>query len=206
MKLTVILAWIGLVSVLSAAPKFAVVRVTDIYRSLPSTAEMQKSIQTQRDEILKNVRAERLRTILAEMEALEGQLRANKDDLESELGKKLVRSYEIKRQETETLRQEFEEYRAEEEKRINKEMVVATRESLNRISSAAQQIAKERNLDGVMDTSGNTNTGLPFVLYADGADDISEDVTGLLGEKPAGKPPEGSGAVVAPAPEKPQPE
>lgn len=203
MKLTVILAWIGLASVLSAAPKFAVVQVTDIYRNLPSTAEMQKNIQTQRDEILKNVRAERLRTILAEMEALEGQLRASKEDLESELGKKLVRSYEIKRQETETLRQEFEEYRAEEEKRINKEMVIATRDSLNRISAAAQQIAKERNLEGVMDTSGNTNTGLPFVLYAQGAEDISADVTALLGEKPVESPLEG--AVVAPTPEKPKP-
>ena len=204
MKLTLILAWIGLASVLSAAPKFALVRVTDIYRGLPSTAEMQIKMKTQQDEILKNTRAESLRNILAEMEALEVQLRANKDDLESELGKGLVRSYEIKRQEAETLRQEFEEYRAAEEKRINKELVVATRTSLNRISAAAQQIAKERNLDGVFDTTGNTNTGLPFVLYAKEAEDISEDVIGLLGEKPAEAPAEEG--VVAPAQDKPKPE
>lgn len=204
MRLTLILAWIGLASVLSAAPKFALVRVTDIYRGLPSTAAMQKSIKAQQDEILKNTRAENLRTILAEMEALEVQLRANKDDLESELGKSLVRSYEIKRQETETLRQEFEEYRAAEEKRINKELVLATRASLNRISSAAQQIAKERNLDGVFDTSGNTNTGLPFVLYAKEAEDISDDVIGLLGEKPAETPAEKE--VVTPVQDKPKAE
>jgi outer membrane protein len=204
MKLTLILAWIGLASVLTAAPKYAVVRVTDIYRSLPSTAAMRNSIQTQQNEILKNMRAERLRSILAEMEALEGQLRANRDDLDSDAGKNLVRSYEIKRQETETLRKEFEEYRAEEEKRINKEMVATTRESLNRISAAAQQIAKERNLDGVFDTSGNTNTGLPFVLYAAGAEDISDDVIALLGEKPAEEPAEEAGET--PAPDKPEAE
>lgn len=204
MKLSLILAWIGLASALSAAPKFAVVRITDIYRGLPSTAAMQKSIQTQQDGILKNVRAERLRAILAEMESLEAQLRTNKDDLETDLGKNLVRNYEIKRQETETLRKEFEEYRSEEEKRINKVLVTTTRESLNRISAAAQQIAKERNLDGVFDTSGNTNTGLPFVLYARGAEDISADVIAFLGEKPAETPVKEGQA--APAQGKPQQE
>jgi hypothetical protein len=165
---------------------------------------MQADIQSQRDNIIKDVRAERLRAILTEMEALESQLRANKDDLESELGKKLVRSYEIKRQETETLRLEFEGFRAEEEMRNNKELVAATRNSLNRISAAAQQIAKERNLDGVMDTSGDTNTGLPFVLFAGGAEDMTEAVIGLLGEKPAENPPVGTEPVPAPAPKKPE--
>ena len=204
MKLTVVLASVSLASFLSAAPKFGVVRVTDIYRGLPSTAAMQADIQSQRDNIIKDVRAERLRGILTEMEALESQLRANKDDLESELGKKLVRSYEIKRQETETLRLEFEGFRAEEEMRNNKELVAATRNSLNRISAAAQQIAKERNLDGVMDTSGDTNTGLPFVLFAGGTEDKTEAVIRLLGEKPAENPPVGTEPVPAPAPKKPE--
>lgn len=204
MKLTVILASISLASFVSAAPKFCVVRVTDIYRILPSTASMQEDIQAQRDNIIKDVRAERLRAILTEMEALESQLRANKDDLESELGKKLVRSYEIKRQETETLRQEFEEFRAEEEMRINKELVAATRKSLNRITAAARQIAVERNLDGVMDTSGDTNTGLPFVLFAGGAEDVTDAVIGLLGEKPADKPPGGTETVPVQEPAKPE--
>ena len=204
MKLTVVMASVSLASFLSAAPKFGVVRVTDIYRGLPSTAAMQADIQSQRDNIIKDVRAESLRAILTEMEALESQLRANKDDLESELGKKLVRSYEIKRQETDPLRLEFEGFRAEEEMRNNKELVAATRNSLTRMSAAAQQIAKERNLDGVMDTSGDTNTGLPFVLFAGGAEDMTEAVIGLLGEKPAENPPVGTEPVPAPAPKKPE--
>ena len=180
MKFTVIMAWIALAVTLSAAPKFGVVRVTDIYRGLPSTAAMQKKMQVQREAILSNTRAERFRASLTEMESLESQLRAVKDELDSENGKKLVRAYEIKRQEAETLRQAFEEYRAAEDKRINTEMVAATRESLGRISVAARQIATERNLEGVFDTSGNSNTGVPFVLYAANA----EDVIAFLGEKP----------------------
>lgn len=184
MKFSATLLWISMAAIAAAAPKFAVVRVTDIYRDLPSTAAMQKDIQTQREAILRNKRAERLREIIAEMQLLQGQLQAKKDDPESETMKMLVRDFEIKRQEAETLRQEFEQFRTEEDKRINKAMVEAMRSSLNRIGDAARQIAKERNFDGVFDTSGNSNTGVPFVLYAGESVDLTEDVVGLLAEKP----------------------
>jgi Skp family chaperone for outer membrane proteins len=188
MKFSVTLLWLALVLVSSAAPKFAVVRVTDIYRELPSTAALQKDIQSQREAILTNKRAEQLRVIIGELQALQAQLQAKKNELDSEGGRKLIRDFEIKRQEAETLRLEFEEFRAAEDKRINGDMVARMRGSLDRISAAAQQIAKERNLEGVFDTSGNTNTGLPFILYAADAEDLSEDVIGLLAEKPLDEP------------------
>jgi|TARA_B110000037_G_C17117836_1_gene504476 hypothetical protein len=72
----------------------------------------------------------------------------------------------------------------EENKRINKEMVAGMRASLERITAAASQLAKERNIDGELDISGNSNTGIPFVLYSGDASDITEDVVELLGEKP----------------------
>ncbi|MFD2257493.1 OmpH family outer membrane protein [Luteolibacter algae] len=184
MKLPVTLAWLGMAAVAFAAPKFAIVRVTDIYRKLPSTVAMQEDIQKQRNAIMENQRAEQLRAIIVELQALQTQLQEQKDEIDSEAGTKLVRSYEIKRQEAETLREEFEEFRAEEDKRINKEMVSAMRESLEKITTASEQLAKERNLDAVFDTSGNSNTGLPFVLYHGSAPDISDDVMELLGEKP----------------------
>jgi Skp family chaperone for outer membrane proteins len=184
MKFLVTLSWLALSAVLFAAPKFAVVRVTDIYRELPSTKVMQDQLQARRDAIMENKRAEQFRGIITELQTLEARLQEIKDQIETEEGKKLVRSYEIKRQEAETLRQEFEEFSAEENKAINKEMVTAMRDSLGRITAAAQQLAKERNLQGVFETSGNSNTGLPFVLYVRDAPDLTEDVIGLLGEKP----------------------
>ncbi len=184
MKFSVTLLWISLVAISAAAPKFAVVRVTDIYRELPSTAEMQKDLKSQRDAILQNKRAVQLRGIIGELQVLQSQLQAKKNEIESESGKKLVRDFEIKRQEAETLRQEFEEFRESEDKRINKVMVETMRSSLDRISGAAQQIAKERNLEGVFDVSGNSNTGLPFVLYIADSEDLTEGVIELLAEKP----------------------
>lgn len=205
MKFTVILAWIALAVTMSAAPKFGVVRVKDIYSGLPSTAAIQKKMQEEREAIPYNTRAERFRSSLKELKELQTQLQAVKDDLESEHAKKLIRTFEIRRQESATLHQEFEVFRAEEEKRISTEMVAATRESLNRISAAARQIAVERNLDGVFDSSGNSNTGLPFMLYAANAEDLTEDVIALLGEKPigeeAGEVPEAADADAQPEPE-----
>jgi Skp family chaperone for outer membrane proteins len=184
MKFSVTLLWISLVAISAATPKFAVVRVTDIYRELASTAEMQKDLKSQRDAILQNKRAVQLRGIIGELQVLQSQLQAKKNEMESESGKKLVRDFEIKRQEAETLRQEFEEFRESEDKRINKVMVETMRSSLDRISGAAQQIGKERNLEGVFDVSGNSNTGLPFILYTADSEDLTENVIELLAEKP----------------------
>lgn len=185
MKFLVLIAWLTLGMALAAAPKFAVVRVTDIYRSLPSTAALQKSVQQQRNAVLQNVRAEQLRSIIGELQSLQTELQAKRDELDTEPVKKLMRDYEIKRQEAETLRQEFEGYRGEEEKRINREMVAAMRSSLDRIAEASQKIAKERNIDAVFDPSGNTNSGVPFVLHHGDALDLTDDVVDLLGEGPA---------------------
>ena len=182
MKYFVILAWLCLCPTVFAAPKFAIVRVTDIYRDLPSTKAMQERIQKDRESIMLNKRAEQLRIIIGQLQAQQAKLEENKEQLESENGKKMIRAYEIKRQEAETLREEFEQFRAEEEKRINREMVAAMRASLDRITAAANQLAKERNLDVVMDTSGNTNTGVPFVLFQNDQPDITEDVIEFLDE------------------------
>ena len=184
MKFLITLSWLAFSAVLFAAPKFAVVRVTDIYRELPSTAATQKKIREQREAIESNERADGFRAILVELRDLEGVLKENKDRIDTENGKKLIRNFEIKRQEAEALREDFQEFSEEENKRINKEMVAGMRAALDRISAAATQLAKERNLDAVLDISGNSNTGIPFVLYSGDAPDITEDVVELLGEKP----------------------
>lgn len=184
MKLLVSLLFVGACGLAVAAPKFAVVRVTDIYRDLPSTTRLLARVQEERVAIMKNERAEQLRRIIGELQALQAQLEANKSDRESETAAKLVRTYEIKRQEAQTLQKEFEEYREEETKRINREMVTAMRSSLDRISRATARLAKEGNLDGVFDTSGSSNTGVPFVVYEAGAPDLTSAVIELLAEKP----------------------
>jgi hypothetical protein len=54
------------------------------------------------------------------------------------------------------------------------------RASLNRIEAASQKISKERGFDAVFDSSGDTNTGVPFILYSKDAPDLTPDIQAAL--------------------------
>lgn len=185
----------------AAAPRFALVRVKDIYAALPSTAVLQIQLKKEREDIMKDQRAEELRKIIAELQTLQAQLSDKANPPDEATGKKLARTYEIKRQEAHTLQQEFENFKAEQEKAINKKMVASMRKSLDRITGASTKLAKERGFDTIFDSSGSTNTGVPFVLYSKNAPDLTEDVQAAL--KPGEPPmPVIEPAAPAPAPDK----
>jgi outer membrane protein len=179
LKALSLLMLIASASAAFAAPRLALVRVKDIYSALPSTTALQEQVKKERDAIMKDERAEQLRKIISD----------KSKPLDEATSKTLARSYEIKRQEALTLQQEFEGFQTEQEKVINKKMVTAMRESLNRISKISAQIAKERGYDTVFDSSGNTNTGVPFILYSKNAPDITADIEAALkdDEAAAGK-------------------
>ena len=183
---------------LAAPPRFALVKVTDIYRGLPSTAAFQQSIQQQREDIMKNERAEEFRKSLATLQDLQNQLQDKNAKRDDSANRKLAQEFEIKRQEAQTLQQEFENYRNEQTKLINTRIVTEMRKSLDQIVALSQKIAKEKGYDGVFDSSGETNTAVPFILYSKSAPDISEDVKALIKDStPAPAP------TPTPAPAKP---
>ncbi len=172
----------------SAAPRFALVRVKDIYTELPSTAALQAQIKKEREDIMKDQRADQLRKIIGELQALQAQLSDKTNPLDEATNRKLARTYEIKRQEAQTLQQEFESFKAEQEKAINRKMVAGMRAALNRIVKASSQIAKERGYDSVFDSSGSTNTGVPFVLFSKDAPDLTPDIQAALKDSEAATP------------------
>lgn len=164
----------------SAAPRFALIRVKDIYTGLPATAALQQQIKAERDDIMKDQRAEELRKILAELQDLQTRLSDKNNPLSEEISRKLARSYEIKRQEAQTRQKEFESFRAEREKEINRKMVAGMRASLDAIMETSRRIGKEQGYDLVFDGSGDTNTGKPFVLYSREAPDLTDDVKAAM--------------------------
>ncbi|MBC8126663.1 MAG: OmpH family outer membrane protein [Gloeobacteraceae cyanobacterium ES-bin-144] len=164
----------------TAAPRFAVIRIKDIYTNLPSTAALQQQIKKEHEAIMKDPRADDLRKILGELQELQAQLSDKSKPLDEATTRKLARAYEIKRQEAQTLQQEFESFKAEQEKAINRKMVVAMRASLDRIVKSSNKIAKERGFDTVFDSSGDTNTGVPFVLFHKNAPDLTADIETAL--------------------------
>lgn len=180
----------------SAAPRMALVRVKDIYVKLASTKSQQEETQKERDEIAKDPRAVDLRRIIKELQELQARLSDKNNPLDEEAGRKLAQSYEIKRQEAHTLQKEFESFRSEREKEINRKMVAGMRASLNQIVGISRRIAKERGYDLVFDSSGGTNTGIPFVLYSGKSPDMTDDVMAALKDAEAA-------ASKVPAPDKP---
>lgn len=169
-----------------AAPRFALVRIKDIHSELPSTAALQQQLKKERDDIMRDQRAESLRKIIGELQSLQAQLADKSNPLDEATNRTLARNYEVKRQEAQTLQQEFESFKSEQEKAINRKLVTGMRDSLNRIVTVSQQVAKERGYDTVFDSSGHTNTGVPFVLFSKNATDLTPEIqTALKNNGPA---------------------
>ncbi len=164
----------------SAEPRFAMVKVRDIYDRLPSTAVLEQEIILARNNIMKDARADQLRTIISDLQVLQGQLTDPKKPLDEETNRKVARNYEIKRMEAQNIKQEFENYRADQEKKINQKLVNAMKVSLARILEASGKIAKEKGYETVFDSSGSTNTGISFILYQKTSPDLTADVQASL--------------------------
>ncbi len=194
-RLIAILLAVSTLGALAAPPKIALVRVRDIYRLLPSTKTEQAAIEALRAEILKDRRAEELRKLIAELQALQAELQRLNEAAGSDTTRReaLVREYEIKRSSVQSLQQDFETFRNDKTLEINRKMVDGMKASLDRINAAAQKLGAEKGYDWVLDSSGNTNTGLPFVLYAKDAKDLTDELTSSLSAAPAS-------ASTAPAP------
>ena len=194
----------------AAAPKFATVRIGDIYRHLQSTIDFHKGIESERAAIIKDDRAVYLQKVVEELKAIQTQLQARREAPVDDAMRKLARDYEIKRQEGQTLQEEFETFKAQRQKEINARMVPAMRVSLNKISDTTRRIAKEQGFDGVFDSSGLSNTALPVLLYVKNAKDITPDVVAALkdaGDPSVSDPPPGSpDPTLAPAPSPAAPE
>lgn len=196
-----VLLSLTLAATASAAPRFAAVRIVDIYGKLESTVTRQKELQKEQTEMLKDERAEQLRRMLTELQDLQAQLQAKRNSPVDETTRKLARDFEIKRQETQTLQQEFETFRAEKTKEINRRLVIAMRASLDKIAATSNRLAKEQGFDAAFDSSGKSNTGVPILLYAKNTKDITEDVVAAL--KDAGEPTVAEGSPEAQAPAAP---
>lgn len=172
----------------TAGPLVAVVRVREIYAALPATEELQKLVKLERDAILRDPRAEELRRIIAELQDLQARLSDKKNPPDDATALKLARQYEITRQEAQTLQRDFESFRAEREKEINRRMVANMRESLTLIHETARKVAAAQGCQVVLDNSGNTNSSVPFVLYQKNPPDLTDAVVKALEESPASTP------------------
>jgi Skp family chaperone for outer membrane proteins len=122
----------------------------------------------------------------SELQLRHNQLKSNtKIDLEAR--KKLEREYAVKTREAIALRADFESYDTDKNRQIDAEMVADRKQRLALIRQTAEKIAAEEGFDWILDSSGNTNTGVPLLLYAKSATDLTDRVVAVL-NTPASPP------------------
>jgi Skp family chaperone for outer membrane proteins len=169
------------------SPKIALVRVKDIYVEQPATKAAQEKARKAKESVLLDPRAEELREGIEALRELQKRISNPNKQPSNEEGRKLAREFEIKRLEIRTLQEDFEKFRAEREKEINTEMVAEMRAILDRIAALSRRTAQEKGYEIVIDSSGNTNSSVPFVLYAKNSPDITDDVIAAMKDDQASR-------------------
>jgi len=182
-----------------APPKVAVVRVADIFRQLEETARENRDLQAKRDAIQRDGRLASYNEMYADLEYRRKQLAGSAGGMDGATRSRLEREFAIKRREAKLLLEAFESYRAERTREINAEMVEGMKLRLAKIQEAAGKIAAEEGFDWVFDASGNTNSGVPLLLYAKSSNDLTDRVLALLGKAQPAAGLEPEAAAKAPA-------
>jgi Skp family chaperone for outer membrane proteins len=163
------------------APRVAVIRVSEVFNKLESTARATAETNAKKAGIDLDSRMVTYKELYADLELRKKALEENPPKIDAETRKRLVREYTVKFHEAKSVREDFESFRAERVREIDSEAVAGMKQRLAIIHSTAEQIAKEEGYDWVLDASGNTNTGMPLLLYAKKANDLTDRVLAALG-------------------------
>ncbi|BCX48901.1 outermembrane chaperone Skp [Haloferula helveola] len=173
---TILIAWLALVGITWGETKVAMVQIGEVYRSLDSTKVLNAEIDSQRKAIYADARLTAYRNALKELEALQQQMAKHADSPDASLRQDIEQNFALKRQEALTLQREYEAFREKRTKEINTQLVARMKEILSEIQKAAAEVGQSKGYDWVLDSTGKTNTGSPFVLYSKNPQDITEDV------------------------------
>jgi outer membrane protein len=185
MKFLAAFAFLLAISVAAAQPpRIAVLRVHDVFKRLEASSKANDVLKAKLEEINKDPRLAAHERLVADLDLRRKQLAAADGKLDTAARRKLEREYVIKNREANALRADFENFHAARTREINAEMVAQVKERLLLIRETAEKIARAEGFDWLLDSSGNTNTGVPLLLYAKNANDITDRVTASLAEAP----------------------
>jgi Skp family chaperone for outer membrane proteins len=187
------------------APRVAVVRVSDIFNKLESTALATAETNAKKADIDRDSRLATYRELSADLQLRWKALNENPPKIDAETRKRLSREYTIKLQEAKSVLEDFESFRSEKIREIDSEAVAGMKLRLAVIRETSEKLAKEEGYDWLLDASGNTNTGIPLLLYAKKANDLTDRVLAALGPAQQAAPQAPATATPpAPAPPKSQ--
>jgi len=189
------------VGCLSAQTRIAGVDIGRAFSAYHETEAAMQEIALERVKINEDPRIEQLRELATEAKeaaaAVAKLAGGNKRDLLD-----AQRFAELKREELQASARAIQEARETAGRELDRKFVEASRTLLEDVRQAAEEIGSSRGFDLVIDSSGNTNTGLPLILYARKLPDLTEAVIarlnadalpqGLESGKEAGAEPDGA--------------
>lgn len=174
------------------APRVAVIRVSEVFNKLETTVRATAETTAKKAEIERDSRMVTYKELYADLQLRKKALEENPPKIDAETRKRLAREYAVKLQEAKSVLEDFESFRAERVREIDTEAVAGMKQRLAVIHSTAEQMAKEEGYDWVLDASGNTNTGVPLLLYAKKTNDLTDRILATLGPAQPTAPPSSS--------------
>lgn len=194
---------------LAAQTRIAGVQVTRAFRSYHRTKAAMQQFDGERAQLENNPLRQQVERLAAEARQAEAAAaKAPADDPEARL--EAERLVQLKADELRAVTNALRESRNDRTTELNRRQVAATRELLGAVCQAAVELGRERGFDLVIDSSGNSNTGLPVIIHARNLPDLTDDVILRLNrdaphEPEAPEAPEATGQPDAPAGEPPAP-
>jgi Skp family chaperone for outer membrane proteins len=91
-----------------------------------------------------------------------------------------LREAELKHEEYRAMDKALREALKKHTDDLNRRLVASTRRLLDEIRKAVEKVGRERGYDIVVDTSGQTNTGIPLILYSRKLPDLTDEVIAWL--------------------------
>jgi len=168
-----------------AAPKIAVVSVSEAFEGYIRTKEAKEELQKKRKGLQDHLDALKgtLRGLEISQQALrkgllkEGLEASRKDEIEAEL--------ERKRVQVEVQTNEIRNHVKKANTQVSTFWSKIQREILAEIRKEIEAVGKEKGLDLVFDSSGLTSTKVPALIYQSGQNDLTEEIVKRLNARAA---------------------
>jgi Skp family chaperone for outer membrane proteins len=169
--------------------RVGVVRMDAIFLDDPEKLAYSEKAQAQIKAISNNERKNNVQLKAQEFQMIDAEVKKlikSFEDLPTETQKadatKKIQELGVERGKKQTAlqsaMQDYEEFQKKETQALNQEMALKMRSILNNIIVHVTKVAKEKDLDYVFETSGNTNTGISVFAFIkkESVIDITEDV------------------------------
>lgn len=156
----------------------------DYHKTKTTRDAMQKDVDRVKDD--QKDRIAKLQTLEKELKALKGQIEdpSLKDDAKR---RELQGNMQVKNQEFQGLRTEFEEFIKRKDRAVKEQMALQMKEIFEELRTKVQEHAEKEGYDYVLDKTGTSTSQVPILLYTKDATDITGALLKTINEgAPAG--------------------